>query len=154
MKGVVEVIPGYTGGATPDPTYEQVCTGATEHVEVVKVVYDPALVMLEAIMAVFWVIHDPTSLNRQGADVGSQYASAIFYASDAQRELVLGSLEEAQQQLDESIVTRVEPLETFYEAEAYHKDYYKNNPAAGYCQAVIEPKLSKLRQYFAPLLRG
>lgn len=152
LYGVESALPGYSGGLSESPNYEAVCSGTTGHVEVVRVVYDPSLVSLADIMAVFWVIHDPTSLNRQGADAGTQYASVIFYADDKQRDDVLSSRDQAQSQLSVPIVTRVERLSVFYEAESYHHNYFENNPGAGYCQAVIEPKLLKLRQYFAPLL--
>lgn len=152
LSGVVEVVSGYSGGDVPDPSYEAVCSGTTGHVEVVKVVFDPSVILLKEILAVFWMMHDPTSLNRQGADVGSQYASVIFYTDDVQYEVVVASRDEAQHQLDERIMTRIEKLGEFYEAEEYHKDYYINNSNTGYCTAVIEPKLAKLRQHFAPLL--
>ena len=152
LRGVTEVISGYSGGEAPNPTYEAVCSGATGHAEVVKVVYDPDVIRLDMILAVFWTIHDPTTLNRQGADVGSQYASVIFYTDDEQHNAAHASRDEAQQQLDEQIVTRIEKLGEFYEAEDYHRDYYENNQNAGYCQAVIEPKLRKLRQHFSALL--
>lgn len=153
LKGVVEVVPGYAGGAVPDPTYDEVSMGTTGHVEVVKVTYDPDAVSLKDIMAVFWTVHDPTSLNRQGGDVGTQYASVAFYEGDAQGHALRESQTEAQRHLDAPIVTRIEPLETFYEAEPEHHDYYEKHPDAAYCQVVIEPKLHKLRSHFGDLLR-
>lgn len=153
LDGVVSVLPGYAGGNAKDATYDQVCTGDTAHVEVVKVTYVPAVIPLSNILAVFWLIHDPTSLNQQGADMGPQYASVIFYGNDDQRQQAQFSLDDAQDQLDTPIVTRIEPLIEFYEAEAYHHNYFENNITAGYCQAVIEPKLAKLRQHFSPLLK-
>jgi peptide-methionine (S)-S-oxide reductase len=154
VKGVTAVVPGYAGGNIENPTYEQVLTGTTGHVEVVRVTFDPDVVSLEQLLAVFWTIHDPTSLNRQGADVGSQYASVIFYGDEAQRRVAEASRDEAQTHLSAQIVTRVEPLQAFYEAEDYHHNYFENHPEAGYCQAVISPKLSKLRDHFAELLES
>ncbi len=153
LEGVTDVVPGYAGGQTNNPTYDEVVTGQTGHTEVVKVTYDPFVVTLETIMAIFWSLHDPTSLNRQGADVGTQYASAVFYNDSEQKEMIDHSRAEAQELLETPIVTRVEQLQTFYEAEDYHHNYFRNNPGAGYCSAVIEPKLAKLRQHFAALLR-
>lgn len=154
LDGVLSVVPGYSGGSADEATYEKICTGRTGHVEVVKVTYDPEKVPLETIMAVFWVIHDPTSLNQQGADVGSQYASVVFYEGDKQKQAVLASRDQAQSHLEGPIVTRIEPFEAFYEAEDYHHNYFENNPEAGYCRVVIEPKLRKLRQHFSPLLNA
>lgn len=154
IRGVTEVISGYSGGDRPSPSYEAVSTGASGHVEVVKVSFDPQVITLEQILGVFWSLHDPTSLNRQGADYGSQYASVIFYVDDAQKIRVEASRDEAQAQLDDKIVTRIEPLKDFYKAEDYHQDYYRNNQNAGYCMVVIEPKLEKLKQHFSPLLKA
>jgi methionine-S-sulfoxide reductase len=154
VSGVVKVTSGYAGGDEQNATYEVVSTGATDHVEVVKVSYDPAEISLKVILGIFWVIHDPTSLNQQGADIGPQYASVIFYDGQAQRADIEASMKEAQVHLDDPIVTRVEPLLGFYEAEAYHQNYFENNPGTGYCQVVIKPKLRKLRQHFSPLLKA
>lgn len=153
LKGVMSIVPGYSGGSVPNPSYEEVCMGTTGHAEVVRVTYDPDVISLKDIVAVFWVTHDPTSLNRQGADSGPQYASVIFYEEESQKELLLESKREAQRYLDAPIVTRIEPLETFYEAEPEHHLYYQKHPDAAYCQVVIEPKLTKLRQHFSPLLK-
>lgn len=153
LKGVSGVISGYSGGAQSDPSYETVSSGVSGHAEVVKVTYDPSEISLSKIMAVFWVIHDPTSLNRQGADTGSQYASVVFYGDDKQKQVIEASRDTAQAQLSEKIMTRIEPLDEFYVAESYHQDYYAKNQSAGYCQVVIEPKLQKLREYFSPLLK-
>lgn len=152
LRGVEEVIPGYSGGNSKNPTYEQVCSGTTGHAEVVKVTFDPEIISLETIMAVFWVIHDPTSLNRQGADTGTQYASVVFYEGEQQRSAIVHSRDEAQALLNTPIVTVIEPVPQFYEAESYHRNYFLNHPEAGYCQAVISPKLRKLRQHFSALL--
>lgn len=154
LKGVTEVLPGYAGGSVPNPTYEQVCMGTTGHVEVVKVTFDLDVISLKEIMAVFWTIHDPTSLNRQGGDVGTQYASVAFYEDEEQEQALRESQAEAQRYLDTPIVTRIEPLDEFYEAEPEHHNYYETHPEAAYCQAVIEPKLSKLRGHFSSLLRS
>lgn len=153
LKGVTRVVPGYAGGSVPNPSYEQVCMGTTGHVEVVKVTFDTAVISLRDIMAVFWTIHDPTSLNRQGGDVGTQYASVAFYENDAQERALRESQAEAQRYLETPIVTRIESLDEFYEAEPEHHNYYETHPEAAYCQAVIEPKLSKLRGHFSTLLR-
>lgn len=152
VNGVQSALPGYSGGESRDATYGAVCGGNTGHAEVVQVQFDPTVVSLKDIMGIFWLIHDPTSLNQQGADIGPQYASVIFYDDEEQRKQVDASRFEAQALLDKPIVTRIEPLDVFYEAEPEHHNYYLKNPAAGYCQAVIDPKLSKLRQHFAPLL--
>ena len=152
VKGVTQVIPGYSGGDTKNPSYEQVSTGETGHAEVVRVIFDPTIVSLEQLLAVFWTIHDPTSLNRQGADVGSQYASVIFYGDEQQQRVVETSRNDAQKHLDSPIVTRVEPLGEFYEAESYHHNYFETHPEAAYCQAIISPKLAKMRQHFSGML--
>lgn len=153
FKGVAEVVPGYAGGSVPNPSYEEVCMGTTGHVEVVKVTYDPEIISLKDIMAIFWTVHDPTSLNRQGGDVGTQYASVAFYEDGSQHEALLESQAESQRYLDVPIVTRIEPLDVFYEAEPEHRNYYEKHPEAAYCQVVIDPKLQKIREHFAPLLR-
>ena len=150
MQGVQAVASGYMGGRVANPTYEQVCTGTTDHVEVVQVTYDPAQVSFRDLLEVFFTIHDPTTLNRQGADVGTQYRSAIFYHDAAQKEtaeLLIAELDDAQV-WDKPIVTEVTPLAPFYPAEAYHQDYYENNAHQPYCQFVVRPKLEKFRQKF------
>ena len=152
LSGVQEVVPGYSGGSTDHPTYEQVCTGLTGHVEVVRIAFDPDLIPLATILSVFWSIHDPTSPNRQGADEGTQYASVIYYEHSWQRPIIDRSRDEAQSLLDAPIVTVIGPLTTFYEAEAYHRNYFLSHPEAAYCQAVISPKLRKLREHFSALL--
>ena len=153
--GVESVVSGYAGGHTENPTYEQVCSGRTGHAEVTKITFERAAVSYRDMLDVFFATHDPTTLNRQGADVGTQYRSIIFYANDDQRE----AAEETIRELDESgelpgpVVTQLEPLGRFYEAEGYHQDYYKNNPYNPYCTFVISPKLSKFRSKFAVQLR-
>lgn len=153
VHGVEQVQSGYAGGDTSNPSYEQVVRGGTGHAEVVQIDFDEALISLENILNIFWTIHDPTSLNRQGADVGTQYRSVIFYADDAQKKAAENSLEEAQKLWDKPIVTSIEALEMFYPAEAYHKDYFKNHPEQAYCQMVINPKLAKLRKLHHDLLK-
>jgi peptide-methionine (S)-S-oxide reductase len=152
LSGVSEVLPGYAGGQVADPSYREVCSGTTGHAEVVRVTYDPTRISLEQLMAVFWLVHDPTSLNRQGADVGTQYASVVFYEDEATKDGVIRSRDEAQRLLEKHITTRIEPLDRFYEAEPEHHDYYAKHPEAGYCQAVIEPKLASLRRHFGSLI--
>lgn len=144
LHGVVSVESGYTGGTTPNPSYKQITTGMTGHAEVAKVTFDPSTISLEEILEVFWIAHDPTTLNRQGADVGTQYRSAIFYQSPEQKIIASTSLQNAQAKLNDPIVTEITALETYYPAEDYHQDYYNNNPNAGYCTYVIRPKLKKL----------
>jgi peptide methionine sulfoxide reductase msrA/msrB len=146
IDGVEQVRVGYMGGSLPNPSYEQICTGETGHAEVAEVVYDPGKVSLDELLKVFWKIHDPTQLNRQGADVGTQYRSAIFYYSEEQKQVAERAIEQAQKDHARPIVTELVPAETFYEAEAYHQDYYERNTRAPYCQAVIAPKLEKLRK--------
>ena len=153
LEGVSTVVSGYSGGSEPHPTYDDVAYGGSGHVEVVRVEFDPDIIDLNTILAVFWSLHDPTSLNRQGADAGPQYASVIFYDGQSQQKIVKMSQDEAQSQLDAKIVTRIEQLGEFYPAEDYHQDYFAKNQNAGYCSVVIEPKLAKLREHFTPLLR-
>jgi peptide-methionine (S)-S-oxide reductase len=148
LKGVTKVESGYAGGTRPNPTYEQVCSGATGHAEVTQVTFDPSVITYRDLLDVYFTIHDPTQLNRQGADVGTQYRSAIFPHDEEQRaeaERAIKELE-ASGAWGDSIVTTIEPLTTFYPAETYHQDYYARNPRQGYCQAVIAPKIAKLRK--------
>jgi methionine-S-sulfoxide reductase len=144
IEGVGSVIPGYAGGYTEDPTYEEVSTGDTGHAEVVKIEFNPEVVTLEEILRVFFLAHDPTTLNKQGADVGTQYRSIILYTEEQQRVIIESVLEELGREYEEPIVTEIKKLEKFYKAEEYHKDYYKRNPNAGYCRFVIKPKLEKV----------
>ena len=146
IDGVTDVQVGYMGGSVVNPSYKQVCTGTTGHAEVAQIRFDPSRTSLEAVLEVFWVVHDPTSLNKQGGDVGSQYRSAIFYHQESQKPLIAGSLKRAQKRVSSKIVTEVVPAEVFYAAENYHQDYYDNNPDAGYCRVVIAPKLKKVKQ--------
>lgn len=156
IEGVKHVVSGYAGGHTENPSYRAVCSGETGHAEVVQVTYDPDQVSYRDLLEVFFTIHDPTQLNRQGADVGTQYRSAIFYHSDDQRQTAESMIEhfEAEGLYDGPIVTEIEPLDTFYEAEAKHQNYYQSNPSAAYCQTVINPKLAKLRDKHQARLRA
>ena len=155
LKGVERVESGYTGGTMPNPNYEEVCTGQTGHAEVVQVTFDPAVLAYADLLKVFFAIHDPTTLNRQGADVGTQYRSAIYAHSPAQRaeaERVIAELTAARL-FDDPIVTEVEPLKDFYPAEGYHQEYFRRNPNQGYCRAVIAPKVAKFRKEFVERLK-
>jgi peptide-methionine (S)-S-oxide reductase len=148
VRGVEDVVSGYAGGDTPNPSYREVCNGTTGHAEVVQVTYDPEVVSYRDLLEIFFTTHNPTTRNRQGADVGTQYRSIILYHDQEQKETAESVIEELEQEgvYDDPIVTEVEPLETFYEAEAKHQDYYERNPGLPYCQAVIAPKVNKLRQ--------
>jgi peptide-methionine (S)-S-oxide reductase len=146
VVGVLRATPGYAGGVTPDPSYRQVCHEDTGHAEVVEVEYDPEVLSLEELLSVFFAIHDPTSLNRQGGDVGTQYRSIILYDSFAQKLKVENFIAELTRDYDKPIVTEVKELERFYPAEENHQRYYDKNPREPYCQAVISPKLAKLRK--------
>ncbi len=156
MRGVKSVVSGYCGGRVPNPTYQQVCTGGTGHAEVVRIEYDPAEVSYEDILEVFLLTHDPTTLNRQGNDVGTQYRSAIFYASEAEQERAAAVLQrlEQEQVFDGRIVTTLEPLTEFYPAEDYHQNYYRSNPRQSYCTYVVGPKVAKFRQKFQRFLKS
>jgi peptide-methionine (S)-S-oxide reductase len=156
LRGVVSVESGYAGGHIDNPTYKQICTGTTGHAEVIKITYDPAQVGFQDLLNVFFTIHDPTTLNRQGADVGTQYRSAIYYYNDAQKqtaESTIASLNE-QKVWSSPIVTEVTAAPTFYIAEDYHQEYFANNPFAGYCQVVIAPKVAKFRKYYIEQLKA
>ena len=154
VKGVASVVSGYAGGNVENPDYKSVCTGATGHAEVVRITFDPAVIGYADLLHVFWRIHDPTTLNRQGGDVGTQYRSIILYHDEAQRRAAEGSKTEtdASDLWSDAIVTEIEPLETFYEAEAYHHDYYRNNPRQPYCFMVIDPKVDKFRKSFRHMM--
>jgi len=155
LRGVVSVMPGYTGGTVPNPTYDAVCTGTTGHAEVTRVEYDPAQISFNDLLTIFFATHDPTTLNRQGNDVGTQYRSAIFYSTPEQKaeaEKFIVALT-ASDPDGHPIVTEVVALGEFYEAEDYHRQYFKNHPEAGYCQVIIEPKVEKLQKQFSNLLK-
>jgi peptide-methionine (S)-S-oxide reductase len=151
VQGVSGVKSGYAGGTAPHPSYEQVCSGMTGHAEVVQVTFDPAAISYREILEIFFATHDPTTLNRQGADVGTQYRSAIFTHSAEQGEIARRLVSELEEQRlwDGPIVTEIVPLDGFYPAEEYHADYYRRNPNQGYCRVVIGPKLAKFRKSFA-----
>ena len=154
LRGVTKVVTGYAGGTVPNPSYQAVCTGATGHAEVTQITFDPTVVSYGDLLGVFFTIHDPTTLNRQGADEGTQYRSAIFYHSAEQKTQAEGVIKEleAEKLWDDPIVTEVVPLEQFYAAEGYHQDYYARNANQPYCRAVIAPKVTKLRtKYFEKL---
>jgi peptide-methionine (S)-S-oxide reductase len=144
IDGVHEVKSGYAGGSVPNPTYEQVCSGRTGHAEVVRITFDQQKVRLADLLDFFWEAHDPTTLNRQGADVGTQYRSIILYADEEQQAAAKASMQAAQARFDRPLVTEIAPLEAFYPAEPQHQDYFRNNPNAPYCRYVIAPKLKKL----------
>jgi peptide-methionine (S)-S-oxide reductase len=150
IKGVERIEPGYTGGTTINPTYEEVSTGTTGHAEAAQIYFDPKVITYKEILEVFFTMHDPTSLNRQGADIGTQYRSAIFYHNQQQKDTAEKLIAELAREgiWDKPIVTEIVPLKTFHRAETYHKDYYKKHPKEPYCQAVIAPKIAKLQQRF------
>lgn len=155
LKGVNQVVSGYAGGHVPNPTYEQVCSGSTGHAEAVQITFDPGTITFRDLLDVFFTIHDPTTLNRQGADIGTQYRSAIFYHTPEQRqtaEAVIAELEAAHV-WPNPIVTEVKALDRFYPAEAYHQDYFARNPYQPYCRAVVAPKVAKARQHFLEKLK-
>jgi len=147
VKGVEEVVSGYAGGHTENPDYRSVCSGATRHAEVVRITYDPSVVSFKDLLDIFWTIHDPTTPNRQGADVGTQYRSVIFYHDEEQKKIAEASRNEAQKRFRDPIVTEIAPLTKFWPAEAYHQDYFRKNPHQGYCQAVVAPKVEKFKSH-------
>ena len=154
VKGVESVISGYSGGNAPGkPTYREVCSGLTGHAEVVQVTFDANTISYEDILVIFMTTHDPTTLNRQGADHGTQYRSVIYFHDDAQKTRAELVVNEMASYFDDPIVTEISPLEIFYEAESYHQDYYRNNQSQGYCNFVITPKLAKLRKLHADKLK-
>ncbi|MCL4300835.1 MAG: peptide-methionine (S)-S-oxide reductase MsrA [Anaerolineae bacterium] len=155
LQGVEDVVSGYSGGHMVNPTYQQVCNGTTGHAEVVQLTFDPAIVSFREILEIFFTIHDPTTLNRQGADVGPQYRSAIFYHTPEQKETAEQVIAElnAAQLWDDPIVTEVTPFQAFYPAEAYHQEYFQRNPGQGYCRVIIAPKVAKFRQKYLAKLK-
>lgn len=156
VRGVEDVVSGYSGGLVVNPTYRQVCDGKTGHAEVVQVTFDPAVITFREILEIFFAIHDPTTLNRQGADVGPQYRSAIFYHSPEQRATAQAVIAElsAARVFDKPIVTELTAATRFYPAEDYHQEYFRKNPYQPYCQVVVSPKVAKLRKGFAAKLKG
>ncbi|TFB46501.1 peptide-methionine (S)-S-oxide reductase MsrA [Cryobacterium tagatosivorans] len=149
LRGVSDVVSGYTGGEVPNPSYEAVCTGRTGHAEATAVTFDPEVIPADVILDVFFTLHDPTQLNRQGADVGTQYRSAMFYADEEQKRLFEAARERANGYWDGGIVTTIEPLGEYYVAEDYHQDFFAKNPGQGYCMAVALPKVNKIRKSYS-----
>jgi len=157
VKGVEKVEPGYAGGTVENPTYEQVCTGTTGHAEVVQITFDPQVISYRQLLTIFFTIHDPTTPNRQGEDVGSQYRSIILYHSEEQRRVAEEVMEEVRRAKiwgDRPIVTELVPFKAFYRAEEYHHNYYRRNPDKPYCRLVIAPKLAKFRSHYPDMLKG
>ena len=148
LKGVHDVESGYANGQTLNPTYRDICTGESGHAEVIKISYDDSIITSDTLLDIFFVIHNPTTLNQQGADRGTQYRSTILYTDEETKEVAEASLEEAQKDYSDTIVTTIEPLDKYYPAEAYHQDYYRLNSMQSYCMAVIPPKLEKLKAKF------
>ncbi|ROQ06594.1 peptide-methionine (S)-S-oxide reductase [Rathayibacter sp. PhB93] len=149
LDGVTDVVSGYTGGSTPNPDYESVCTGRTGHAEAVAVTFDPDVVPEQVILDVFFTLHDPRQLNRQGNDVGTQYRSAMYYSSDEEKELFEAARDRASEWWDGPIVTEIAPLGVYHEAEDYHQDFFAKNPGQGYCLAVALPKVNKIRKSYS-----
>ncbi|MEO8392968.1 MAG: peptide-methionine (S)-S-oxide reductase MsrA [Chloroflexota bacterium] len=156
LKGVKDVVSGYAGGTVRNPSYEAVCGGRTGHAEVIQIKFDPSVVSFHDILNVFFTIHDPTTMNRQGNDVGTQYRSAIYYHSPEQKAVAEQTIAEvnAQHLWGAPIVTEVTPIETFYAAEAYHQEYFKNHPDQGYCRIIIAPKVAKFRKHYLEQLKA
>ena len=148
VKGVLSAVSAYTGGKRPNPTYENVCSGATGHAEVVDITYDAEVISLSEILDIFFAIHDPTTLNQQGADKGTQYRSVIYYENEEQKRMIEQSIAKHQKEFSDKIVTEVSPLGEVYPAEPYHQNYYNLNASQGYCQVVIAPKLQKFMMKF------
>ena len=154
IKGIEKVVSGYTGGKAPGkPTYREICSGLTGHAEVVQLSFNPEIISYKDLLMIFMTSHDPTTLNRQGGDMGTQYRSVIYYHDRSQKEIAESVIKEMDPFYDDPIITELSPLEVFYEAEDYHQDYYRNNSSQGYCSAVITPKLVKLRKMHADKLR-
>ncbi len=154
LKGIERVVSGYSGGTAPGkPTYREVCSGLTGHAEVVQITFDADVISYEEILLIFMTTHDPTTLNRQGADRGTQYRSVIYYHDETQKDIAEAVLKEVAKYFDDPIVTEITALDIFYDAEDYHQDYYRNNSQQGYCNAVITPKLAKFRKLYAEKLK-
>ena len=152
FRGISDVTCGYTGGSLPNPSYEAVCNGNTGHAEIVSVTFDPEVISSEQILDIFFTLHDPTQLNRQGNDVGTQYRSSMFFSSPEQKDVFEAAIERAKDTWGDDIVTELAPLKELYEAEEYHQDFFAKNPNQGYCVAVVAPKVSKVRAKFLDLL--
>ena len=153
FKGIADVVCGYTGGTVANPSYEAVCNGNTGHAEVAKVIFDEAVISADTVLDIFFTVHDPRQLNRQGNDIGTQYRSGMFYADDAQKALFEAAIERAKENWDGEIVTEVSALGQWYDAEEYHQDYFAKNPTNAYCQAVVSGKMAKTRAAFLDLLK-
>ena len=149
LRGVSDVESGYANGETFNPTYQEICRGNTGHAEVVKITYEDSIITVDTLLDIFFATHNPTQLNQQGADRGTQYRSTILYSDEETKEAAHASMEAAQADWSDPIVTTIEPLESYYKAETYHQDYYRQNPMQGYCMAVIPPKIQKLKDKFA-----
>ena len=156
LKGVVSVTPGYAASQVPNPTYQQVCTGRTGAAEAIQITYDPSIISFETLLEIFWHLHDPTTLNRQGNDVGTQYRSGIYYHNDEQKQVALASKEALEKSgtYKHPVATEIVPFTNFYPAEDYHKDYYDNNRDQGYCMFVIDPKVQKLLREYRDVVKA
>jgi len=152
-KGIIKATCGYANGHTKNPTYKDVCTGTTGHAEVVQVEFDDKIIPLERVLDILWTIHDPTTLNRQGADAGTQYRSCIYFKGEKQKEIVIESLQKAQSEFRDKIVTEVAPLQMFYPAEDYHQNYFVKNPYQSYCLAIVAPKIDKFHKKYQELVK-
>jgi len=155
LKGVQDVFPGYAGGQTQNPSYEDICTGKTGHAEVIRIIYDETIISFEELLRVFWFVHDPTQLNRQGNDIGTQYRSVVFFHDDFQKEKTIFYKNKLIENAvwDSKIVTEISPISNFFPAESYHQDYFLNNPQNGYCQAIVRPKFEKFKKVFSDQLK-
>ena len=153
LRGIISVMPGYAGGETKNPTYQDVSSGSTGHAEVTRIEFNPIQILFTDLLTVFFATHDPTSINRQGNDTGTQYRSVIFYTNKNQKDDALKFIEQLRDSFDKPIVTEIQRLDTFYEAEKYHQKYYENNADQPYCQLVINPKLEKLKKHYKNLLK-
>jgi peptide-methionine (S)-S-oxide reductase len=153
VRGVLDVVCGYSGGSVENPTYEAVCSGTTGHAEVIKIEFDSKLINIKEILEIFWGIHDPTTLNRQGSDKGTQYRSIVLYSDEEQKRIVNESMLEAQRYWEEKIVTEIKQLDKFFAAEEYHQDYFLHNPEMAYCQIIINPKLAHFKKEFKKYLK-
>jgi len=154
LRGVENVVSGYSGGSVPNPSYQQICTGATGHAEVVQIRFDPDMISFKELLEIFFTLHDPTTLNRQGADVGTQYRSVIFYRTKEQERVAREVIKEVSKVWSAPLVTELAPFKVFYPAEEYHQEYFKRNPDQMYCSAVISPKLAKFRKRYFTKLRN
>ena len=152
VKGVLSVVSGYAGGARENPSYEQICTGVTGHAEIIDILYDADIISRAQLLEIFFVVHNPTTLNAQGADRGTQYRSVVYYETEDDKEIIFNAIQRAQKDYSDKIVTEVSPLPKVYPAESYHQEYYNRNSSQGYCMAVIEPKLQKFMMKFPQLL--